>query len=66
MTRRTPPRADLPVKPGMKTYTPRELRSAVLLAVVITMTVMLALLDPSCRHNVDSYRLGWGRSISPR
>lgn len=50
----------------MKTYTPREMRSAVLLAVLITMTVMLALLDPSCRRNIDSYQGGWGRSISPR
>jgi len=50
----------------MKTYTPREMRSAVMLAVLITMTVLLALLDPSFRRNVDPYRIGWGRSISPR
>jgi hypothetical protein len=33
----------------MKTYTPRELRSAIVLAVLLTVIVMLALMDPSCQ-----------------
>jgi len=35
----------------MKNPTPRDLRNAVVLAVIVTAVVVLALIDPSCRHN---------------
>lgn len=47
----------------MKTYTPRQVRNAVLLAVLLTVVAMLALLDRSCER-VGS-RTGPSRSLAP-
>jgi hypothetical protein len=49
----------------MRSYTPREIRSAVLLAVVVTAIAMLALLDPSCQRT-SSPHAGPSRSLAPR
>lgn len=49
----------------MRTYTPRELRLAVTIAVVLTAVVMFALLDPSCRPRRDVPHAGPSRSLAP-
>lgn len=45
--------------------TPRDLRNAVLVAVVVTAVVTLALVDPSCRRRPDAPVTGPTRSIAP-
>ena len=50
----------------MKSYTPRELRNAVLLAVVLTAVAVVALLDPSCQPRTDIPHSGPSRSLAPR
>lgn len=47
----------------MKSYTPRDVRHAVLLAVLLTAVAMLALLDPSCQRSGP--RTGPSRSLAP-
>ena len=42
----------------MKQPTPRDVRNAVVLAVLVTMIVMCALFDPSCQRQTDAFR--WG------
>ena len=48
----------------MRRYTPQELRSAVVVAVVVTAIAVLALLDPSCRPRTDLPTSGH-HSIAP-
>lgn len=50
----------------MKTYTARELRQAVLLAVVLTALITIALLDPTCRQPTDVPHTAPSRSLAPR
>ncbi len=45
--------------------TPRDLRNAVLVAIVVTAVVTLALVDPSCRRRQDVPVGGPSRSIAP-
>ncbi len=49
----------------MKSYTAREVRNAVLLAVMATAIAMVALLDPSCRPAPNKLHQGPSRSILP-
>ncbi|MFA5264667.1 MAG: hypothetical protein WC378_12670 [Opitutaceae bacterium] len=49
----------------MKNPTNRNLRNAVLLTALITMIIMLALLDPSCRPHDDPHRTGLPHSVNP-
>lgn len=49
----------------MRSYTPREVRNAVLLAVLLTVLAMVALLDPSCRPRPDIPHSGPTRSLAP-
>jgi hypothetical protein len=49
----------------MRSYTPRELRNAVLLAVVLTALGTVALLDPSCQPRTDTSHSGPSHSLSP-
>jgi hypothetical protein len=48
----------------MRTYTPRELRHAILLTVALTVTATFALFDPSCRP-VDHRAEPGSRSLAP-
>lgn len=50
----------------MRSYTPGEVRSAVVLAVFVTAIVAIALLDPSCRREPGGPHDGPARSVSPR
>ena len=50
---------------GAKKFTPRDLRNAVILAVVITATVVFALFDPSCQRFDPSPSPGPSRSVVP-
>ncbi len=50
----------------MRTYTPQELRHAVLLAVVLTAIAMAALLDPSCHRSDGGLATGPSRSLYSR
>lgn len=50
----------------MKTYTPRQLRQAVLLAVMLTALACLTLLDPSCQTRPGPAEHGPARSLAPR
>lgn len=65
--RRLSPRraADLPLA-AMKRYTARELRHAVVLAVVVTAVVVVALLDPTCERHAKTTEPVPVRSIFPR
>jgi len=50
----------------MKDPTPRDLRNAVVITVIVTAIVMMALLDPSCRSRVGlPSQEGPSRSIHP-
>ena len=49
----------------MKNPTPRDVRNAVFIAVVLTATAVLALLDPSCRRFNPSEKPGPTRSLAP-
>ena len=50
----------------MRTYTSRELRHAVLLAVALTALAMVALLDPTCRRSDGGHSTGPSRSLYSR
>jgi hypothetical protein len=50
----------------MRSYTPREIRIAVLLTVVLTVFVTAALLDPSCQRRTDMPHTAPTRSLAPR
>lgn len=50
----------------MRRYTYRELRSAVVLAVLLTALAVVALLDPSCHRQSEGPHAGPTRSILPR
>lgn len=50
----------------MRRYTPREMRSAMLLAVLLTAIAVVALLDPSCQPRTDIPHTGPSRSLAPR
>lgn len=45
--------------------TPRDLRNAVLVAIVVTAVVTLALVDPSCRRNEEAPVSGPTHSVAP-
>ena len=49
----------------MRNYSPRELRNAVILAVLLTAIAVVALLDPSCQPRTDIQHSGTSRSIAP-
>ncbi len=51
---------------GMRSYTPRELRSAVIFAALLTAIAVIALLEPSCQLRTDFSHAGPSRSIAPR
>lgn len=50
----------------MKQPTPKDVRHAVILAVIITVVVMFALFDPSCQPREPESHPGPSRSIAPR
>lgn len=50
----------------MKSYSPREMRTAVLVAVVLTAIAVVALFDPSCQPRTDVPHTGAVRSIVPK
>ena len=45
---------------------PRDVRHAVILAVVLTAIAVVALLDPSCRHDDGTARGGSPKSLPTR
>lgn len=45
--------------------TPRDLRNAVLVTIVVTAVATLALVDPSCRRKQEAPAGGPTRSIAP-
>lgn len=50
----------------MRNYSPRELRSAIVLAVILTAVAIFAIADPSCRPQPDAPPTGPHRSLAPR